>query len=383
VAKTKLDDLLKSMEKKFGKGSTMLIGDGKIPVVPRIPVDSPRISYLLGGGIPMGRVLELFGAEAAGKTSFACYLAGQVQKAQIKIDDKETRQGRVAFIDAENALDHEYAKTFDFDISEAIYCQPDSGEDALQMAIDLSESGEVDFIIIDSVAALTPTAELNGEVGDQQMGAQARMMGKGLRKISAGLSKNQCSVLFLNQVRMKIGVLWGNPETTPGGKALPFFSSVRMRISRRDSIDDHDEQIGQISGIKTVKNKTAPPQRNVLMKIIFGKGVQTKDEWIEFACKYDIIKKAGAGWMTMPDGTKKQGNDQALEYLKEKGMYDDLIEKTKKAMFPSQLDDGSTVFEEDEIIEDPENVVIEKDPSLEIEYEDADIDPEEIGKVEA
>jgi len=208
---SKLDSLIKNLQKKYGDGTIMSVKTSEFPRVDRIPVESPKIADVLGGGLPKGRMIELFGPESSGKTSLACYFAGQVQKYPIIREGKEVRKGRVAFIDAEHALDPEYASTFGFNIEEAIFSQPDSGEQALDIALDLVESGEVDFIIVDSVAALTPKAELEGEMGDMQMGALARLMGKGVRKITAALNQSKCTILFINQIRMTMGCV--SPET--------------------------------------------------------------------------------------------------------------------------------------------------------------------------
>lgn len=333
-----LDKLTRDLQKKYGNGSIMSLKSNTFPYIDRIPVDSPKIADVLGGGIPRGRVIELFGPESTGKSSLACYFAGQVQKFSVQEDGKEIRKGRVAFIDAEHSIDPEYAESFGFNLKEAIFSQPDSGEQALDIAIDLVESKEIDFIVIDSIAALTPKAELEGEMGDMQMGAQARMLGKAMRKITAALSYSKCTLLFVNQVREKIGG-WApagfTPEVTPGGRAVKFGASIRLEIRKIEFITEKGEILGLRSRLKGVKNKTASPMRKQELEILFGQGFQTDFEWIDFAIQHEVIKQAGA-WFTMEGiETKFQGKHSVVTYLKEKeDLYNSIIEETKKRMYP-------------------------------------------------
>ena len=349
-----LDKLMRNMEKKYGEGSLMKSSSDAPTNIERIPVSSPKIGDVLGrGGLPRGRVLELFGVESGGKTSLSCYLAGQVQQ---WYNEEKQRQGRVAFIDAEHALDIEYAQTFGFNTSEALIAQPNSGEQALDIAIDLAESGEVDFIVIDSVAALTPKSELEGEMGDQQMGAQARMMGKGLRKITTILSESKCTLLFINQVRMTMGG-YGNPETTSGGKALKFFASIRLEIRKIEFMNAKNEVIGLRSRLKGVKNKTAPPMRKHEIEFYFGEGINSDLEWVDFAIQYGVIQKGGA-WFSLPNVEDKfQGKNKVVEYLKDHPEeYNSIIAETKKRMYPvvknSDRDQVITEEVEDEDFEE-------------------------------
>jgi len=329
-----INKLMKQMEKKYGEGALIRSKNDAPSNIERIPVSSPKIGDVLGrGGIPRGRVLELYGVESGGKTSLACYLAGQVQS---WFNEEKNRNGRVAFIDAEHALDLEYAATFGFDISEALIAQPNSGEQALDIAIDLAESGEIDFIIVDSVAALTPKAELEGEMGDMQMGAQARMMGKGLRKISTFLNETKTTILFINQIRMTMAMM-GAPETTPGGKALRFFSSVRMEIRKIEFINQKNEIIGLRSRLKGVKNKTAPPMKKHEIEIFFGRGFDTYLEWVDFAIQQGVVEQSGA-WFQIPGIEKRfQGKHSVIDHLKENPEeYNNIIEETKKRMYNTQ-----------------------------------------------
>jgi len=376
TAQDKLNKIMSSMNKKFGSGAVMMTGGDDLPIIPRVPFDSPKMAEVFGGGLPIGRIIEIYGPESAGKTSLASYIAGQVQKHQFT-KNGITREGRVAFVDAEYALDHKYAETFGWDVKKSFYCQPENGEDGLQMVSDLVETDEFELVIVDSVAALIPEAELVGEVGDQQMGLQARMMGKGLRKLLALTKKKSCTVIFINQIRMSMKSM-GNPETTPGGRALPFFASIRISIRGKDKVYRGEEAIGLNNYIKAIKNKTAPPQRRADLTIIFGEGFTVSDDWIEFACKYDVIQKGGAGWMTMPDGTKKQGFPAAIAYLKELGIYDDIILKTKQAMFPGQYDDEKPIkLVEEELTEEEKEFLETPDKDLPEEITGDDIKEED------
>lgn len=350
-----LNKLMKQMEKKYGEGALIKSNSNAPSNIDRIPISSPKIGDVLGrGGIPRGRMIELYGPESAGKSSLACYLAGQVQLFSIPEKD---RKGRVAYIDAEHALDMEYAETFGFDVAEALIAQPDSGEQALDIAIDLVESGEVDFIVIDSVAALTPKAELEGEMGDQQMGLQARMMGKAVRKLTALMDKSKCTLLFINQIREAIGVMYGNPERQPGGRALKFATSIRLDIRKVEFINQKNEVIGLRSRLKGVKNKTAPPMKKHEVEIFFGRGFDTYLEWVDFAIQHGVIDQSGA-WFSVPGKEERfQGKHRVVEYLKENSEeYNNIIEETKKRMYPVVKKEDRVIVEEtDESIEEVED----------------------------
>jgi len=525
-----INKLMKQMEKKYGEGALIQSKNDAPSNIERIPVSSPKIGDILGrGGIPRGKFIELYGPESAGKTSLACYLSGQVQQWTNEAKD---RKGQVAFIDAEHALDFEYAATFGFNVSEALIAQPDSGEQALNISLDLVESGAVDFIVVDSVAALTPQAELEGEMGDMQMGAQARMMGKGIRKLTAAMSDSKCTILFLNQIRMTMGG-YGNPEcvtpdtpvnislenritvedlfgqagidwrkmeigesrdisdksisvlsynektemveskkvlsvvrkqyaptyymqhiktdidedgttvnsleigptifkssgnhkiyqpskgdfikmselefstpdllylfedgdlgwvetyvektgliepildfqvednsnyfangvlshnTTPGGKALKFASSIRLEIRKIEFMNEKNEIIGLRSRLKGVKNKTAPPMKKHEVEIFFGRGFDTYLEWVDFAIQYDVIVQSGA-WFSVPNVESRfQGKHRVVDHLKENPKeYNSIIEETKKRMYP--------------VVKKEDRVKVEETSSDEKENEDKD-----------
>lgn len=370
----KLLGLTKNLDKKFGKGAAFLVSESDdLPHIERIPVMSPKLSWILGGGIPKGRIIELYGPESAGKTSLACMLAGDVQK----------NGGTVGFIDAEHAIDIEYAKTLGFTIDDSILSQPDSGEQALDIAIAMAESEAIDLIIVDSVAALTPLAELNGEMGNMQMGAQARLMGKGLRKIAATLSQNNVTIIFLNQVRMTMSG-FGNPETTPGGKSLKFYSSIRLEIRKIEFIVKGTETVGLKSRIKTTKNKTAPPMRKGEFEIIFGEGFKTENEWAEYIVQYDIIKgKPGGSWFDISnqfngDEVKVQGKTTGvITYLDEHPDFKEwAINETKKRMFPNQeFEEIASNMNKNEVSEKIDQLV-ESNESVE-NMEDVELPEEE------
>lgn len=330
LQKKKLDAILLSTKKKFGEESATVIALDNKPRsnVEWIEVDSPDLNHLLGHGTPRGRMIEIFGPESSGKTSLACYLAGQVQKTL-----KETTGGIVGYIDAENALDPEYAKTFGFDIETALISQPSSGEEGLNIAEAWVEQ-DVDLIIIDSVAALTPEAEINGDMGDSHMGLQARLMSQACRKLTSMLTRHKTTIIWINQLRMKIGVMYGNPETTTGGNALKYYSSIRLDVRRKDWIEGPGGMpIGMKTRVKAVKNKVAAPMRTCIIEIQFGKGIQIESAWVNFAIAYDVIKKAGAGWMTLPDGERIQGRDKLINHLRATpDVYKKIVEDTKARM---------------------------------------------------
>ena len=305
--KQSLDTALKQIESQFGKGTIMKLGTRETIEVPSIPTGSFGLDNALGiGGLPKGRVVEIYGPESSGKTTLTLQIIAECQKAG----------GSAAFIDAEHALDPEYAKALGVDIDELLLSQPDTGEQALEVTDMLVKSGSLDVIVVDSVAALVPRAELEGDMGDSHVGLQARLMSQALRKITGSIQKSNTLVIFINQIRMKIGVMFGSPETTTGGNALKFYSSVRLDIRRIGAIKDGDEVIGNESRVKVVKNKMAPPFKVVEFQILYGKGIIKNAEIIEFAVKKGIIEKAGA-WYSYKGDKIGQGIAKTSEFLKE------------------------------------------------------------------
>jgi len=329
-----LDTLIKNLEKSHGAGSVQLGQNFKGTNIERWNISSPLISHILGGGLPKGRIIEIWGPESAGKTSLATYLAGEVQK-----------QGGIAsYIDAEYSAELEHAEATGLNRDSLLFTQPDYGEQALQIAQDEVESGLVDIIIIDSVSALTPLAEINGEMSDQQMGEQARMMGKGMRKLAAVCGKTKTTIIFINQIRMKIGVMYGNPETTSGGNALKFYASIRLEVRKVEFLaKGNDPPFGLLTRVTAKKNKTAPPYRKGEVKLIFGKGFQYQEEYIDFAVKYDIIEKSASWYTLFPNGAEGekvqlQGKEKVVEYFKEHlELYEKLVERVKVAMNPPEV----------------------------------------------
>ena len=305
--KQSLDTALKQIESQFGKGTIMKLGTRETIEVPSIPTGSFGLDNALGiGGLPKGRVVEIYGPESSGKTTLTLQIIAECQKAG----------GSAAFIDAEHALDPEYAKALGVDIDELLLSQPDTGEQALEVTDMLVKSGSLDVIVVDSVAALVPRAELEGDMGDSHVGLQARLMSQALRKITGSIQKSNTLVIFINQIRMKIGVMFGSPETTTGGNALKFYSSVRLDIRRIGAIKDGDEVIGNETRVKVVKNKVAPPFKVVEFQILYGKGINKNAEIIEFAVKKGIIEKAGA-WYSYKGDKIGQGIAKTSEFLKE------------------------------------------------------------------
>ncbi len=331
---------LSQIERAFGKGSIMRLGQSENAVeIPAISTGSLGLDIALGiGGLPRGRIVEVYGPESSGKTTLAQHVVAQAQKAG----------GKCAYIDAEHALDPIYAKKLGVDIDNLLISQPDTGEQALEIADTLVRSGAIDVLVVDSVAALVPKAELEGEMGDSHVGLQARLMSQALRKLTASVARSNTLIIFINQLRMKIGVMFGNPETTTGGNALKFYASVRIEIRRGAQIKDKDETIGNNTTVKIVKNKVAPPFRTVEFDIIYGEGISKTGELIDLGVKAGLIEKSGA-WMSYK-GERWQGRENARAFLRANPTVADEIEQQirAKAGLLSQQMIG------DEIVEDGE-----------------------------
>ena len=305
--KKALDVALSQIDKQFGKGSAMMFGQRPIENVQVIPTGSLLIDNALGvGGYPRGRIIEIFGPESSGKTTLTLHAVAEAQKMGLTC----------AFIDAEHAFDPTYAANLGIDLNEMIISQPNSGEEALEIADTLVRSGAVDLIVVDSVAALVPKAELDGAMEDNQMGLQARLMSKALRKLTGSISKTNSTVIFINQIRMKIGIMFGSPETTTGGNALKFYASVRLDIRRTGSIKNKDEVVGNETVVKVVKNKVAPPFRTAKFEITYGEGISKLGEIVDLASDLGIIEKSGS-WYSYNSQRIAQGRDNVKNYLKE------------------------------------------------------------------
>ena len=301
-----LETALGQIERSFGKGSIMRLGDQKALDIEAVPTGSLGLDIALGiGGLPKGRIVEVYGPESSGKTTLALHAVAEAQ-----------RKGEVcSFVDAEHALDPTYAAALGVNLDELLISQPDAGEQALEIADTLVRSGAVGMVVIDSVAALTPRAELDGEMGDSLPGLQARLMSQALRKLTASVSRTNCMVVFINQIRMKIGVMFGSPETTTGGNALKFYSSVRLDIRRIGQIKNRDEVVGNQTRVKVVKNKVAPPFRQVEFDIIYGQGISKMGELIDLGVKTEVVDKSGS-WYSYNNDRIGQGRDKTREYLK-------------------------------------------------------------------
>ena len=320
-----LNDAIKQIEKQFGKGSVMKLGDRAAVDVAVIPTGSLALDMALGiGGYPKGRIIEIYGPESSGKTTLTLHAIAEVQK----------QGGTAAFIDAEHAIDPVYAKNLGVNIDELILSQPDSGEQGLEIAETLVRSGAIDLVVVDSVAALVPQVELDGEMADQQMGLQARLMSKALRKLSGVMNKTDCTIIFINQLREKIGVMFGNPETTTGGRALKFYSSVRVEIRRSEAIKNGTEIVGNKVNIKVVKNKVAPPFKSTQVDIIYGKGISRDGEVLDLAVDKDIVDKSGA-WYAYKGEKIGQGRENAKRYLVEHpDIMNEITEAIKASLMP-------------------------------------------------
>ena len=314
---------LDKLDKAYGKGTVMRMSDAPVVDVEVIPSGSLGLDIALGvGGYPRGRVIEIYGPESSGKTTLTLHAIAETQKAG----------GIAAFIDAEHAFDRFYAQNLGVDIDNLIISQPDNGEQALEIADNLVRSGAIDMVVIDSVAALTPKSEIEGEMGDSKMGLHARLMSQALRKLTATISKTQCTVIFINQIRMKIGVMFGNPETTTGGNALKFYSSVRLDIRRIGAIKNGEDIIGNRTRVKVVKNKVAPPFRKVEFDIMFGEGISRSGEVLDKAVDLDVVKKAGS-WFGYGDTKLGQGRDAVKQMIADNPELSEEIEtKIKEAL---------------------------------------------------
>ena len=322
-----LNDAIKQIEKQFGKGSVMKLGDRAAVDVAVIPTGSLTLDMALGiGGYPKGRIIEIYGPESSGKTTLTLHAIAEVQK----------QGGTAAFIDAEHAIDPVYAKNLGVNIDELILSQPDSGEQGLEIAETLVRSGAIDLVVVDSVAALVPQVELDGEMADQQMGLQARLMSKALRKLSGVMNKTDCTIIFINQLREKIGVMFGNPETTTGGRALKFYSSIRLDIRRNEQLKMGDGIVGNKTTIKVVKNKVAPPFKTAVVDIMYGEGVSREGEIIDLGVEAGIVEKTGA-WYSYNGEKLGQGKENVKLLLKENIELRDEIEQKVREYYDIAL----------------------------------------------
>jgi recombination protein RecA len=302
-----LEQALKQIEKQFGKGSIMRLGEQTDRKISTVSSGSLALDIALGvGGYPRGRIVEIYGPESSGKTTVALHAIAEVQR----------QGGQAAFIDAEHALDPIYAQKLGVNIDELLLSQPDTGEQALEIAEALVRSGAVDIIVIDSVAALVPKAEIEGEMGDAHVGLQARLMSQALRKLSGAINKSKAIAIFINQIREKVGVMFGNPETTPGGRALKFYASVRLEVRRAEQIKQGNDMVGNKTKIKVVKNKVAPPFKTADVDIMYGEGISREGEIIDMASELDIVQKSGS-WYSYKDERLGQGRENAKQFLKE------------------------------------------------------------------
>ena len=341
-----LDAALTQIEKAYGKGSVMKLGESGVNMnIETVPTGSISLDIALGlGGVPKGRIIEVYGPESSGKTTVALHMVAEVQK----------RGGIAGFIDAEHALDPVYAKNIGVDIDDLYISQPDNGEQALEITETMVRSGAVDIVIVDSVAALVPKAEIDGEMGDSHVGLQARLMSQALRKLTAIISKSNCIVIFINQLREKVGVMFGNPEVTTGGRALKFYSSVRMDVRRIETLKQGGEVVGNRVRVKVVKNKIAPPFKEAEFDIMFGKGISKEGDILDLAVKENIVEKSGA-WFAY-DGSKiGQGRENAKTYLRENPEFCKMIEEMVREHYFAQEDETPEGEEETPVSADAES----------------------------
>ncbi len=326
-----LDAALNQIEKQYGKGAVMKLGDPSAQMnVETIPTGSLSLDIALGlGGIPKGRIVEIYGPESSGKTTVTLHMIAEVQK----------RGGIAGFIDAEHALDPVYAKNIGVDIDNLYISQPDNGEQALEITETMVRSGAIDIIVVDSVAALVPKAEIDGDMGDSHVGLQARLMSQALRKLTAVISKSNCTVIFINQLREKVGIMFGNPETTTGGRALKFYASVRMDVRRIESLKQGGEVIGNRTRVKVVKNKIAPPFKEAEFDIMFGEGISVAGDILDLAASIDVVNKSGA-WYAYEGNKIGQGRENAKQYLRDNPAVMEEVEQRVRAHFG--LNDGQS-----------------------------------------
>ena len=343
--KKALEVAMSQIEKQFGKGSLMKLGEFKAMEVEAIPTGALSLDIALGiGGVPRGRIIEIYGPESSGKTTLALHIIAEAQK----------QNGEAAFIDAEHALDPVYAKHLGVDIDNLLVSQPDTGEQALEITEALVRSGALDVIVVDSVAALVPKAEIDGDMGDSHMGLQARLMSQALRKLAGAINKSKTVIIFINQLREKIGVMFGNPETTPGGRALKFYASVRMDIKKKEKIKQDGEVTGSRVRVKVVKNKVAPPFREAEFDIVYGKGISKEGNILDMAVNLDIIEKSGS-WFSYAGNRIGQGRENVKKYLKENPDIMAEVEKKvrdnfEKAFEQSLGDDEKKEDDDDEVV---------------------------------
>ena len=357
-----LEAAISQIDQNFGKGSVMKLGQQQALDIESVSTGSLSLDLALGiGGLPKGRIIEVYGPESSGKTTLALQVLAEAQK----------KGGICAFVDAEHALDPIYAKKLGVKTGELLISQPDTGEQALEIADTLIKSGSISVLVIDSVAALTPKAELEGEMGDHHVGLQSRLMSQALRKITGSVSKSNTMVIFINQIRMKIGVMFGNPETTSGGNALKFYSSVRLDIRRIGAIKDKDEIIGNSTRVKVVKNKVAPPFKVVEFDLMYGKGISKTGELVDLGVKAGVVEKAGA-WYAYKGEKIGQGRENAKIFLEQNPKAAEEIEKTirDQATAIREALDGNPVSKEKE----PENKSVEKKETEEVKKENTDAD---------
>ena len=333
-----LDAAIAQIEKQYGKGSVMKLGDNSANMnVETVPTGSLSLDIALGlGGLPKGRIIEVYGPESSGKTTVALHCVAEVQK----------RGGIAGFIDAEHALDPVYARNIGVNIDELYISQPDSGEQALEITETMVRSGAVDIVVVDSVAALVPKAEIDGDMGDSHVGLQARLMSQALRKLTAVISKSNCIVIFINQLREKVGVMFGNPETTTGGRALKFYSSVRLDVRRTESLKQGGEIVGNHVRVKVVKNKIAPPFREAEFDIMFGQGISREGDVLDLAVNAGIVNKSGA-WYAYEGDKIGQGRENAKTYIHENPAFFDMLEAKVRDFYFTQPEDEDAAVQED------------------------------------
>lgn len=333
---------LSQVEKQFGKGSIMKLGEAAKMTIEAVSTGSIELDIALGiGGVPKGRIVEIYGPESSGKTTVALHIIAEAQK----------NGGEAAFIDAEHALDPVYAKNLGVDIENLIVSQPDTGEQALEIAETLVRSGAIDVIVVDSVAALVPKAEIDGEMGDAHVGLQARLMSQALRKLAGAISKSKTTAIFINQLREKVGVMFGNPETTPGGRALKFYASVRMEVRRVETIKQGSDSTGNRTRVKVVKNKVAPPFKQAEFDIMYGEGISKEGSVLDVAANNDVVLKSGA-WYSYGDVRIGQGRENAKQYLKDNPEVLKEIENKIREMFNMGISKVKSSSEEDTLESD-------------------------------